>query len=597
MEEFCSRTPHIHRIYQEKLSMNIRRIISTTVLTTALCLAAAPAFPQDYKAAPVTVSKEKVKVNGRLYYSHVVLEKQTLYSISKAYGVSIEEIEAANPSLKTDGLRKNSIIIIPLENGAGRKEAGQKEDRKDKDNGRKEKDERKDREDRKASLKEEGRKTHTVRWFETVESIAAQYGISPEALIAANRLGDRQPKAREILVIPSASETFAENTSAQPSAVNPAGEAKSGELRNECDNGVKTGQDSPEEENRMIFFPKDNVKMALVMPFKSAGRNPSSTALDFYSGVLLAARQLGSEGINIDLKVYDYAEGVKARDLDGCDFIVGPVAADHLAEICKTAAPGTMVISPLDPKAAAVADSLDNLIQVPAPHQTQYEDLVKWIGEGEENDRIILVYEKDGKKEPDMTELRNILAASGLKYESITYSILEGRDIIESFKQKSTEDGTNKFLIASEREGFVTDVMRNITILAHDNRKVSIYCHSKVRNFDIESGYMHDNNLHVSLSYWIDYDNPQVIRFVKEYRALMNTEPSQFSFQGYDITCWFARLCSAYGRNWQAKLPEVKGTMLQTRFDFTPGSRINHGVRRLTYLPAFKIEEVTPEQQ
>ena len=207
------------------------------------------------------------------------------------------------------------------------------------------------------------------------------------------------------------------------------------------------------------------------------------------------------------------------------------------------------------------------------------------------------MYEKDGKKEPDMTELRNILAASGLKYESITYSILEGRDIIESFKQKSTEDGTNKFLIASEREGFVTDVMRNITILAHDNRKVSIYCHSKVRNFDIESGYMHDNNLHVSLSYWIDYDNPQVIRFVKEYRALMNTEPSQFSFQGYDITCWFARLCSAYGRNWQAKLPEVKGTMLQTRFDFTPGSRINHGARRLTYLPAFKIEEVTPEQQ
>ena len=68
---------------------------------------------QDYTAPQVTVSKEKTKMGGKLYYSHIVLEKQTLYSISKAYGVSLDDIYSANPGLKETGLKKNAVILIP----------------------------------------------------------------------------------------------------------------------------------------------------------------------------------------------------------------------------------------------------------------------------------------------------------------------------------------------------------------------------------------------------------------------------------------------------------------------------------------------------
>ena len=69
---------------------------------------------QEYANTPVTVSKDKVRVNGELCYSHVVLEKQTLFSISKAYNVSVDEIYKFNPAVKEHGLVKNSIIIIPV---------------------------------------------------------------------------------------------------------------------------------------------------------------------------------------------------------------------------------------------------------------------------------------------------------------------------------------------------------------------------------------------------------------------------------------------------------------------------------------------------
>lgn len=69
---------------------------------------------QEYVAPPVTISKDKVKIDGKVFYSHIVLEKQTLFSISKAYNVSIEDIYKYNPSVKENGLRKNDIINIPM---------------------------------------------------------------------------------------------------------------------------------------------------------------------------------------------------------------------------------------------------------------------------------------------------------------------------------------------------------------------------------------------------------------------------------------------------------------------------------------------------
>ena len=54
---------------------------------------------QEYVSTPVEISKEKVRVEGKVCYSHIVLEKQTLYSIGKAYGVSVEDSYRFNPSL------------------------------------------------------------------------------------------------------------------------------------------------------------------------------------------------------------------------------------------------------------------------------------------------------------------------------------------------------------------------------------------------------------------------------------------------------------------------------------------------------------------
>ena len=70
----------------------------------------------NVKAQDVTTverSSEITKIGGRQYYLHHVKHGQTLYSISKVYNVTIEELEVLNPELK-DGLKVGHVLGIPV---------------------------------------------------------------------------------------------------------------------------------------------------------------------------------------------------------------------------------------------------------------------------------------------------------------------------------------------------------------------------------------------------------------------------------------------------------------------------------------------------
>ena len=111
--------------------MNMKGNICGVALGVFLAvMSAGVAGAQEYVGTPVEISKEKVKIDGKLCYSHIVLERQTLYSISKAYGVSIDDIYRFNPSIKDTGLKKNSIIIIPSQSALKADQTVQKEEAK-----------------------------------------------------------------------------------------------------------------------------------------------------------------------------------------------------------------------------------------------------------------------------------------------------------------------------------------------------------------------------------------------------------------------------------------------------------------------------------
>jgi LysM repeat protein len=65
---------------------------------------------------PMANGDESIPSNSSYKYVEVK-QGQTLYSISKTFGVSIAELEKLNPELKSSPLRVGMILKIPLKGG------------------------------------------------------------------------------------------------------------------------------------------------------------------------------------------------------------------------------------------------------------------------------------------------------------------------------------------------------------------------------------------------------------------------------------------------------------------------------------------------
>lgn len=574
--------------------ININRAFR--ILVAALALTAggtAAVSAQDYVNTPVSISKEKVRINGKVCYSHVVLEKQTLFSISKAYNVSLDDIYKFNPTLKETGLIKNSIIIIPSV-GTEAETVQENEPAKDPVAVEEAAEETVKPEAKQDSPKKKKKKVHTVKWYENIDDIASRYGVSVEEIMAANNLEGRKLKSRMKLTIPEPGEYSAEAIALHT-------------LENQADTlavvSTEPQTDTTVVQDEPSFWPftkNEKVAATLLLPFKANGTSGSRSNMDFYSGVLLAINDLGQAGTSTDLSVFDISDS--NFDMGGCrledtDLIIGPVSVTELNKALTESEGRPTVISPLDPKAENLTVNHRNMVQAPTPHKVQYDDLASWIKEETiPEDVVLLISEKGARPTEANLEMRQSIETAGVEYRTFSYSILEGRDVMNPLKGIMTQTGTNRVLITSESEAFVNDVVRNLNLMLHQKYNVVLYGASKIRSFEtIEVENFHKTNLHVSLTYYIDYNEQKVKNFLLKYRALFNAEPTQFAFQGYDIASYFIEMRSKYGRNWMDRLSSEERSLLQSTFRCVKkedGGYTNHGVRRIVYEKDWTISKV-----
>lgn len=554
---------------------------------------AAELYAQEYESTPVTISKEKLRIGDQVCYSHIVLERQTLFSICQAYNVTLEDIYKYNPSVKEKGLQKNSILRIPVKEAAEElksepaAEAASAplqevitETGKPQEPG--------------PETAETSRRIHTVKWYEDLDVIADKYGVTVEAIMKANGLKGRKLSRRQQLVIPAPGEVIETEEITEPVADN--------HVSIQTDT-VQIADTVVKEEKKGLadfLFPKKETSLSLLLPFKATGSTSSTGNMDFYSGVLMAVYDMAEEGYDTQLNVYDTAGGkmpVTKERLEESDIVIGPVSPTEISQAFETGPDAKAIVSPLDQRALSLVESYRAMIQAPTPHYVLYNDLIAWIKEDMDfSDRLLVISEKGAKQTETVVEMKAAIDSSGLEYKPLSYSILEGRNVTGSLEYLMTESGTNRVYIASDSEAFVNDVVRNLNVMIHKKYEVVLYAPSRIRNYEtIEVENFHNASLHISAGYHIDYDDARVQEFLLKYRALFNTEPTQFAFQGYDLASYFIELNARYGSRWYERLDEADKSMLQSTFRFRRdgnGGYVNTGVRRIIYGEDWTVKKI-----
>ena len=159
-----------------------RKLINLWMLLGLLLVLPMAAWAQ----VAVERSSEIVTVGGKEYYMHHVKQGETLYSISQAYQVTVEEIERLNPEV-ADGLKAEQVIGIPVVYGQEASELMEKESERVENKGAK------------PAMGNE----YVVQAGEDLYDIAKKFGIDVGEFKAINPGLTNTPSAGTVIKVPN----------------------------------------------------------------------------------------------------------------------------------------------------------------------------------------------------------------------------------------------------------------------------------------------------------------------------------------------------------------------------------------------------------
>lgn len=586
------------------------------VITICLIVASLSAVATEYMP-DIAKSKVIVFINGKKYYVHTVKSGDTLYSMSKAYGVSEDAIKECNPTV-ADGLKLDQTVKIPVADNAT---ADAREVKK-----------------RKKEFVE-----HKIRGGETLYSIARDYnisvntirednpGLNPQSLSIGQSLwvrksdmgsssekeaqaemdayADNLNKATddgfEYYVVKPGETVYSlarrfEITEQEFAANNDiAGGLKAGAViripikDEENVNQMEKKADVPESEliaaqssdENIIFraLPSDQIlNIALMLPFNVESK-PNSSYVEFYQGFLLGLEKMKQEGRGESkLTVYNTEHNpvkvqniVKSPAFEGTNLIIGPVYEDELSPVLQYArANSTPVVSPLADIKTVKSPAIYQLSPDPAKKYDKIADLI----DGGRDIYLIYADSFDKEFEGEVLALLKDKPYAAYTYSFNQKSIFTPRNSaarqIEVMDDILKEEKPCLFVVLANKETDVDRILGTISsskvAITEKSEKSAPYVvlgtsrWGRFNNID-HTTYFNNNVVMIS-TYHAKRDSQVVREFDSRYIEAYNSLPSLYAYRGYDAAVIF---CTGMRSDIDYNMLDKKYTPLQTSYQFS----------------------------
>ena len=354
-----------------------------------------PAPQMQPDEAPLTARQEK-KLRKK-FILHTVEAHETLYAISKRYGISVETLLEDNENLDPTHLTIGGTLLVrkkEVGKTSNAENLAELEEYKEKLN----------------SVPTDGFRYYVVRPGDTMYSLAHANRTTEQTLSELNEgLSSATLKAGAIIKLPTAD---APATAEQP---------------------ADTLTVRPPAEKLLTLAPDAALRLSLLLPATTDGR-PNASYTEFYQGFLLGVDRLRRDGRSVRLDVFDTAHDpakvatlVADSTLARSQLIVGPVYEDELAPVLRIAEQeGIPVVSPL----ATIDHSHSVVLFQMAPDPARkYAKLARPLNSGR---RVVLIYSQhtDTAFEQAVKALIPDVGYETFRYEqgSNIGSILSARD-------------------------------------------------------------------------------------------------------------------------------------------------------------------------
>ena len=513
-------------------------------------------IPSDTSSKTVLPTPEK-----NIY--HVVLPKETKYSIAKQYGITIEELEKRNPEIIPNLPIGYQLII-------------------------------------KGIAPKTDKPTVVEPKKETVNS------ITPKAAPATHYI-DYVVKPKETLYSLSKMSGLAQEEFIQ---LNPA-----------LANGVEVGMvlkvpetalipseaETKKEYASLSKNTNDRKKLVLLLPFnlsKMESDTINSTAmrlkkdkflnmtLDFYSGALMAIDSAKSLGITIDVSIFDSQETKNTsnisiisqeNNLESADAIIGPFYQNNVEKTAELLRKYNVpVISPLSKDIGNAYPNLFQTIPTNEALKTAIFDFMRSKGGNiiavvDKKKESIIQYIKENQKD---AQFAAILPNGSLSSESLKGLFVKGK--------------TNYVVMETRNTGMIKSTMATMmSVMA--NYKVQLVILEPNETLDTDE-ISFENLTKLNLMYpsiTRENESPEALIFEKEYRKDNKISPSTYATRGFDVT-FDTMMRLSQGKSYQETADAIATEQVDNKFEYykkADGGYTNKGIYILYYDTDLTIKE------
>lgn len=452
--------------------------------------------------SPPTSNTSNRNVKKKYVTYEVKNKKETLYSISKQFGVSINEIIEANPYAQ-DGIKKGDILQIPI--------------------------------DEKNIPKTSGNELyHLVQPKETIYGICKQYNISKEDLFRRNpRLQTEGLKYGDTIFIASAEKT----------------------LGNTTDDNTRT------------------YKIAYLLPFSIGEKERNVNIerfIDFYRGSLIAMEDIKTSGVSLEVYTFDTQLGtsktqeiVKSKLPKDIDLIIGPAYPEQITQVASFAKKNNIV--QVVPFTSHISNS-DRYAQQyqfnPVPNDLDKIVAANIFNKFKDNN-IYMVYFSNEENEQSFYTLPEQLERL-MKSKSVRYVKLNINDI--SKDKIASIANNNKHNLMVIRQCQTSDFQELIDMFDNNTRNITFVTEHNIFDYAQKDKSLKNKDF-VSYSLFNTAPTNKYISSYNNYfptRSKAQSTPN-YDLLGYDITLYF---CKALQPNKQLIFPQDVA-LQQSTFNFT----------------------------
>lgn len=492
-------------------------------------------------AAPqveVTVSKQLVRLGSGQYYIHTVKRGETLYSISRAYGVSQEVIEARNPFV-AKGLSVKQTLLIPVVSSTNFNSHTS------------------------ATSTGPSSSSTTTSASATSATSSAPLSISSSSVDSVDSIADGGN------VVVESDEAFfskAENRMLAP------------------------------------FNAARGVNVGLFLPFSAtSGTGANENFADFYRGALIALGMLREEGVNANLRVMSSEHGVDtaalARASENFQVIIGPVYEAHAGPVVEFAERNKVaVVSPL---AEFKALNSPFLFQAAPDKAYKWDKLYGMLSADTAN--VVVIREAGASGHEILGALDSFFASSfsstAVSRSGVKYVEYSKNSTAQDITAALSLGGANLVIVAIDNQAVVEQVLSRISSVNTTGRYDLVVFGSSTwgRFSNINLDLYFKLGVRYISSYHADRGEVAVSNFYNRYIAAYNALPTLFSFRGYDVIRYFVGAVAMYGPRMPLMVGErYNPDLLQVKYGYVQQSVCDTHKNRewvmVCYKPNYTIE-------